>query len=446
MAERWTDWKPWVRASFVAAVLMLASSASAQTMPLGGGGGLPSLSGGPVFQGLPGDLRNTAGTLGNRLGTPVRTVLRDTVGRPENPRAFEQDTNGARVVRGEVLAIAPSGDSLAAARSLGFEIERQDAMPSLGLTTTVLRTPDGMSASDALAALRKADPAGSYDYNHIYNPGGEEGSGSAAVQSYGAVAGVARIGMIDAGLDRKHPALEDVRIEAKTFAGGHSGPPTAHGTAVASLLAGQDDDFHGALGGTALYAADVYGGEAAGGSAEDIARALAWLAAEDVPVANISLAGPPNVLLGAATAAYLHRGHVLVAAAGNDGPAAPTRFPAAYPGVAGVTSVDAQRRIEIDANRGSYVSFAARGVDVRAASLRGRYDAATGTSFAAPLVAARFAALMPKADPALAAHAWTVLEQAAVDLGAPGRDPVFGYGYLDPPGAAQLTPRASIAP
>lgn len=445
MAERWISRKSRLGAPFVAAALMLGSPASAQMMPLGGGG-LPFLPGGPVFQGLPGDVRNTANTLGGRLGTPARTVLRDTVGRPENARAFEKDNNGARVVRGEVLAVAPSGDSLAAARNLGFETERQDAMPSLGLMATVLRTPDGMSASDALVALRKADPNGSYDYNHIYNPGGEEGSGSAVVQQYGAVTGVVRIGMIDAGVDRKHSALENARIEARTFAGDRAGPPTAHGTAVASLLVGQDDDFHGALRGATLYAADVYGGEAAGGSAEDIARALAWLAAEDVPVANISLAGPPNILLGTATAAYLHRGHVLVAAVGNDGPAAPARFPAAYPGVAGVTSVDAQRRIELDANRGPDVSFAAHGVDVRAASLRGRYEAMTGTSFASPMVAARFAALMPKADPALAAHAWTVLEQAAVDLGAPGRDPVFGYGYLDPPGAAQLTPRASIAP
>lgn len=445
MTERWISRKSRLSAPFVVAALMLGSPASAQMMPLGGGG-LPSLPGGSIFQGLPGDVRNTANTLGGRLGTPVRTVLRDTVGRPENARAFEQDTNGARVVRGEVLAVAPNGDSLAAARKLDFETERQDVMPSLGLTATVLRTPDGMSVSNALAVLRNADPNGSYDYNHIYNPGGEEGGSPATVQSYGTMTGVAHIGMIDAGVDRKHPALEDARIEAKTFTGDRAGPPTAHGTAVASLLVGQDDDFHGALSGTALYAADVYGGETAGGSAEDIARALAWLAAEDVPVVNISLAGPPNVLLGAATAAYLHRGHVLVAAVGNDGPAAPARFPAAYPGVVGVTSVDVQRRIELDANRGSDVSFAARGVDVRAASLRGRYEAMTGTSFAAPMVAARFAALMPKADPAFAAHAWTVLEQAAVDLGAPGRDPIFGYGYLDLPGTVQLTPRASIAP
>lgn len=441
MAERWKNRNSRVRTALVAAAVMLATPATAQMLPIGGSG-LPSLPAGPVFQRLPGGLRDAT----NRLDVTARTAVRDTVGRPQNTRALDRDTSGARVVRGEVLAIAPNEQSLSAARSLGFDTVREDTMSSLGLAVTVLRAPDGMTASSALAALRKADPAGNYDYNHIYDPSGGESGGPAPDTVQSAAAGVARIGMIDAGVDRNHPALEDARVETKVFANVRSSPPTAHGTAIASLLVGEDGDFHGALRGTVLYAADVYGGEAAGGSAEDIVRALAWLADENVPVVNISLAGPPNALLGAATAAYIRRGNIVVAAVGNDGPAGPARFPAAYPGVAGVTSVDAGRQVQVDANRGPDVAFAARGVDVRAAALKGTYRTVTGTSFAAPLVAARFAELMPKADPSTAASAWSVLEKSAVDLGPPGRDPVFGYGYLDPPGAAPLAPRASVAP
>ncbi|MDE2149160.1 MAG: S8 family serine peptidase [Gammaproteobacteria bacterium] len=400
---------------------------------------MPSLPGGPIVPTLPPATPaapDLGGTL-NRTMHAVNNALRDPVGRPpDDAHALARDLNGARVVRGEALAMAPTEDSLAVARRLGFTLVRQDRLQPLGLSVAVLRVPDGMRVSEALAVLRKADPAGTYDYNHIYDPGGGLDAGAPGTRTPQGAAGVTRIGMIDAGIDRQHPALAQVRIETKDFAADRPGPATAHGTAVASLLVGQDDDFHGALRGAALYAADVYGGQASGGNAEDIARALAWLAAAEIPVTNISLSGPPNALLAAATAAFIARGHVLVAAVGNDGPAGSVRYPAAYPGVAGATSVDAQLRIQIDANRGPDVAFAARGVDVRAATSGGGYHDVTGTSFAAPIVAARFAVLMTGADSAAAVRAWAALKHAAVDLGVSGRDPIFGYGYLDSPTAA----------
>ena len=428
MAEVPSRWKARLRASIVAAVIpLVVFSTAAQALPLG----LPALPAAPILPNLPRTLQDTTRSVRGTLDDAA-SVVRDTVGRPQAVRAFEKDINGARVVRGEVLVLSPTDQGLATAQSLGFTILRQQALPSLGLSQAVLGAPDGMSVTDALAALRKADPSGSYDYNHIYDPsGGSESWPQASQPEGGSVEGVARIGMIDAGVDRRHPALRDAEIETKTFAGEGKAPPTAHGTAIASLLVGQDGDFHGALRGTTLYAADVYGGAANGGSSDAIARALAWLAGKDVAVVNISLAGPPNMLLAAAAKAFVNRGHILVAAVGNEGPAAPMLFPAGYPGVVGVTSVDANRAIQIDANRGADVAFAAHGVDVRAAGLKGRYESVTGTSFAAPVVAARFAMLMARtADPA---RAWLVLEHTAIDLGPPGRDPVFGYGYLDPP-------------
>ena len=427
----------------VAVCALFANAADAQL--LGGRGGLPPLGAGPLIGGVTGTLNQTTRGLDNTLDNTVGSTLRnvtDAVGRPRaTTRVFEKDPLGARVVRGEILAIAPSAQSLAAARNLNFQIARQETMGSLGLTVVVLAIPEDMSASDALAALRKADPGGSYDYDHIYDPSGASSSASLNMESGDSVSGAAKIGIVDAGVDRNHPAFANSKIVTKNLGGDGDSPPTAHGTAVASLLVGDDDDFHGALHGTTLYAADVYGGQAAGGSANDIARGLAWLAANDVPVANVSLAGPPNALLAAAVAAFIKRGHVLVAAVGNDGPAAPMKYPAAYSGVVGVTSVDVGRNIQLDANQGSDVVFAARGVDVRAAAPKGHYQSVTGTSFAAPLVAARFALMMDKPDTAIAAHAMNALRHAAIDLGAPGRDPIFGYGFLESPGAIALTAR-----
>ena len=47
---------------------------------------------------------------------------------------------------------------------------------------------------------------------------------------------------------------------------------------MASLIAGRRGRFRGAAPGATLYVADVYGTTPTGGSAEAIARALAWIA------------------------------------------------------------------------------------------------------------------------------------------------------------------------
>jgi len=205
---------------------------------------------------------------------------------------------------------------------------------------------------------------------------------------------------------------------------------TAHATAVASLLAGRTEGFRGAAPGATLYVADVYGATPAGGSALSVVRGLGWLAQRKTPVINISLVGPPNALLEAGVAALIAKGHVVVAAVGNDGPGAAPLYPAAYPGVVAVTGVDARRRVLPEAGRGAYVSFAAPGADMAAAGLDAELVGVRGTSFAAPLAAGRLARLLPRPDPALAQRAVELLGREASDLGAPGRDPVYGRGLV----------------
>ncbi len=397
-----------------------------------GGLGLP---GSGILQGLPGTINKTTGDLDRTVNSTVNTVQRDVVGRPLRAAALDRDPLGARIVRGKIVAVSPDDAGLAAANKLNFTIMRRDELTGLGITMVVLVVPDGMSAADALAALRKADPEGAYDYDHLYDPsGGMARAGSAAIDAAPNAAAI-RVGMIDGGIDSRHPAFEDAKIVTVNVAGPRKAPPSAHGTAVASLLIGEEGNFHGYLPGATLYAADAFGGEATGGSADDIVRALDWLAVNRVAVANVSLAGPPNVLLEAGVKAFLARGHVLVAAAGNEGPAAPRAYPAGYAGVIAVTSVDGDRRLQMDANRGG-VTFAAVGVDVRAASLERRYMDFTGTSFAAPAVAARFALLVPAPDIQSARRACLMLEHAAAPLGKGSGDPAFGYGYLAAPSLA----------
>jgi hypothetical protein len=401
-----------------AAAVLMPAGAQAQLL-----GHLPSL---PVVGNVGGAVQNTLGGVTQAADRDLE-IVRDTVGRPTSAaRRWQRDPLGAPIVRGEIVAITPSAQSLAIARGLSFYVSRSETVEGLGLTVVVLQIPDGLSPGDAIAKLRAADPQGTYDFNHIYNPSGAPDP--APPGSASKLTPPQRIGMIDGGVDKEHSAFRGVSLEAAGFVGSCKPMASAHGTAVASLLTG------GAEGRIpSLYAADVYCGKAEGGSAEAIVRALGWLAAAGVPVTNVSLAGPPNALLAAGVQAFVARGHVLVAAAGNDGPAAGPRYPAAYPGVIAVTSADEANRIEIDANQGDYIAFAARGVKVSAAKAGGGSARFTGTSFAAPVVARDFAYLVDRPDPQRATWALCVLRHQALDLGAQGRDPVFGFGLVADP-------------
>lgn len=328
------------------------------------------------------------------------------------------------IVRTELLAMAPGEANIQISQRLGFTVIRRDTLGALGLATATLRVPNGMSAIDALALLRKADPKGTYDYAHVYNPSGSVGMGAAApaVASATATPGM-RVGMIDGGIEKTHPAFRNATLVSQGFAQNGIRQGTAHGTAVASLLIGQDRGFSGYLPRATLYAADVFGGAPDGGSADIIVRALNWLADNNIAVTNISLAGPHNLLLEAAVKAFIARGHTLVAAAGNGGPAAPVNYPAAYPGVIAVTSVDSNKRPELDASRGA--QFAALGVDVRAAAFPDGYATVTGTSYAAPAVTARFALLLPAPDMAKAKMVLGQLSQAGTPLGVMRNAPKY---------------------
>jgi hypothetical protein len=411
--------------AFVVAALVLASPAAAGA--LGGIVNLPSQVLGGVGQ--------TTSGLRGELGSTVRTVERDVAGRPIVPRTFERDPNGARVLRRTVIALAPTEQDLQAARRLNFEVVRNVTLGSLGFSVVQLRAPGDQDLASALSALRTADPAGQFDYDHIYDPSGEVaakiGNG---VATNTVSARDARIGMIDGGVARRHPVFADASLTLKNVAGDGDGPPTPHGTAIASLLVGNDDEFRGYAPGAKLFAADVYGGLPGGGGAIEIARALDWLAANNVAVVNISLAGADNTLLKQAVERFLTRGGVLVAATGNAGAAAALAYPASYPGVIAVTSVDSRHHLEIDASVG-HALFAAPGVNIRAADVDRGFAKYTGTSFAAPAVTARMALLLAKPDPKAAAAALQLLKGSAAEL----QSEQPGLRYVEPPAGHALS-------
>ena len=304
---------------------------------------------------------------------------------------LDRDGNGSPVRRDRLVALDPDAASLAAAGRSGFRIIADQREPELGLRFVTLAVPPRMNPRQALAALRKAAPRLDADFDHIFEPAG--GALAPATVLLAGAAGFAsantRIAMIDGGV-ASHPAMARASIEQKGFAGPASA--TGHGTAVASLLVGDQGAFKGAARGASLFVGDVYGGNPAAGSASTIVRALGWAAGKRPRLINLSLVGPANRAIQRAVGALRARGIMVVAAVGNDGPAAPPQFPASYDGVIAVTGVDAKGRALLEAGRARHLDFAAPGADLAAALPGKGYARVRGTSFAAPLVAARLAA------------------------------------------------------
>ncbi len=356
----------------------------------------------------------------------------------------------------EVLGADLSPDSLAQAIGLGFSIRGEEQLANLGLTLTRLSPPPGEEAVAARSELARR-VGGLYDLNHVYRlagadtvagtvaaPGGDcDGPwcGPRALIGWPAVGprcgqGI-RIGMVDTGIDPQAESMISVGrsdgLRDRSFLDpGQSPSSPGHGTAIAGLLAGDPAaGFPGLLPGATLYSAAAFYADAQGRpmtNAVAILRALDWLAGERVGVVNVSVTGPPNVLLRRAVRALRKRGVLVVAAAGNGGPGAPPAYPAAYAGAVAVTAVDLQARPYRRANRGAYVAVAAPGVNIWTPGVSGgQYR--SGTSFAAPFVTAVLADLQ-RAGGGDSEQALAALFAQLRDLGAPGYDTVFGYGLL----------------
>ena len=152
-----------------------------------------------------------------------------------------------------------------------------------------------------------------------------------------------------------------------------------------------------------------------------------WLAAQRVQVIGMSLAGPRNLVLNAAVQAVADKGIVVAAAAGNGGPNAAPAYPAAFERVLGVTAIDAKRQVYRRAQRGAHIDFALPGVEVWTAGLDGQGRRRSGTSYAVPFMVAFVSQSLAQRsigrDELLQGRAGPVL-----DLGAPGHDPIFGWG------------------
>lgn len=340
----------------------------------------------------------------DRLRTITRLARR-------NSDVIEIDAEGAPARRGELLVMDAPGDALGPALEAGFTILSREKVEGLDFSLLRLGVPAGMDLAEAQGTLARFLPQAQVSADNLHFQSGSSNDAILALSAQSTSGGAAPVGMIDGA---PGPA---VRVaETRGFAQG-APSPSHHGSSVASLL-----DHAGAA---TIRVADVYGTDKAGGNALAMAKGLGWLVSRGSKVVTISLVGPRNAVLERAIGAAQRKGVVVVAAVGNDGPAAPPAYPASYDGVVAVTGVDGKRRALIEAGRALHLDYAAPGADIYGRNAKGKRIRLRGTSFATPLVAARVARAIGRGTN------WrNTLDHEAIDLGSKGHDTTYGRGLV----------------
>ncbi len=340
----------------------------------------------------------------DRLRTIDRLVRR-------NSDAIEFDAQGAPARRGELLIMDAPANSLGPVLEAGFTLLSQEEVEGLDFSLLRLGVPAGMDLAEAQSTLALLLPQAQVSADNLHFQSGRANGAVLALSAQGTSSSTAPVGMIDGA---PGPAVKVT--ETRGFAEG-APYPSNHGSSVASLL--------GHAGARTIRVADVYGTDKAGGNALAMTKGLGWLVSRGSKVVTISLVGPRNAVLERAIGAAQRKGVVVVAAVGNDGPAAPPAYPASYDGVVAVTAVDGKRRALIEAGRALHLDYAAPGADIYGRNARGKRIGLRGTSFATPLVAARVSRAIGQG------RNWrSALDTEAIDLGEKGPDDTYGRGLV----------------
>jgi hypothetical protein len=251
-----------------------------------------------------------------------------------------------------------------------------------------------------------------------------------------------KVAIIDTGIDYNHSDLYANYAGGYDFVNSDDDPmdDNGHGTHVAGIIAALDNEI-GVVGVApeaelyALKALDKTGS----GYVSDVIYAIQWASDPDgdgsakdrLDIINMSLgADVGNIFFKWACNLAYRDGLLLVAAAGNGGSVI---YPAAYSSVIAVsaTSQDNDNTIASFSSTGSEVELAAPGVNIYSTYLNNNYKTFDGTSMSSPHVAGTAALVWADKPGWSNKKIRAQLQDTADDLGASGRDSLYGYGLVN---------------
>ncbi|WP_442543230.1 S8 family serine peptidase [Arthrobacter sp. KN11-1C] len=293
-----------------------------------------------------------------------------------------------------------------------------------------------------------------------------------------------KVAIIDSGVDGQHPDLKGAVVGGTDASGAGDpngqksiGAKPEHGTLVATLLAGRGhaspspsaspssspspgssvgpDGIVGVAPEAQILSVSAWLGSpnpAGKTDQEQIPEAVRWAVDNGAKVINISLGSTSPDWPQSWDAAFLYaeqKDVVIVAAAGNRiGGNVQVGAPATIPGVLTVAGLDRNRMASVDASsQGISIGVSAPAEKLVGGLPGGSYEDWAGTSGSAPIVSGVAALIRSKWPDMSAKQVINRIVSTAVDAGAPGKDPIYGYGILNAEAALKAdVPEATSNP
>jgi len=275
----------------------------------------------------------------------------------------------------------------------------------------------------------------------------------AAAQQISQGSGVV-VAVTDSGVDPRSPELQDAVVPGLTNGGGETGDGrqdvNGHGTSMASLIAargkGGNDGALGIAPKATIMPIRVQLGALMADPAY-LGPGIDWAVDHGAKVISISAGSSEEPRTKTAIERALAKDVVVVAAVGNTTDTTTVAFPAKLPGVLAVAGVDRQGNHASISATGPETVLSAPAVDIVSIGLDSRYMTSSGTSNATAIVAGTVALVRAKYPQLSGPEVVRRLTYTSQDKGDPGRDPVYGYGVVDPLKAltAEVPPAPSTA-
>ncbi len=255
------------------------------------------------------------------------------------------------------------------------------------------------------------------------------------------------IAILDTGVAASHPDLAANMVPGWNFYANNAdtSDPHGHGTAVAGAAAAVFNNGTGvaSVAGSARIMPVRIADANAYAYWSTVAQGLTWAADNGARVANISYVGVAGSSTVQSAAQYMkNKGGLVVVCAGNNGideGLAPT---ATMIPVSATNSADAKASWS---SYGAFVAVSAPGQDIWTTTRTGSYQAWWGTSMASPVVAGVLASMMAAKPSLPPSQIESILYATAVDLGAAGRDPLYGHGRVNAQAAVAAAATATAS-
>jgi len=258
-----------------------------------------------------------------------------------------------------------------------------------------------------------------------------------------------KVAVIDSGIDAQHA---DIKVVTGICTLEKNCPTTisydddnGHGTHVAGVIAARKNSYGlvGVAPDVELYAVKAMTRNG-GGNTTDIAKGVEWAINQKVDIINLSLTttGSDQALKLLIEKAY-DEDITVIAAAGNEGidgiQTDTVQYPAKYEEVIAVTATDGFKKKLSNASFGPEVELSAPGDEILSTypieldledGVQDGFKTFSGTSMATPHVTGIIALYKERFPSFTNKRLRELLTNTAEDLGAPGRDPNYGFGMV----------------